>query len=465
MARIMQQNPVMSIAARSAAGAWGSRTTFVLALSTSAIGLGNLWRFSYLLGEHGGGRFVLVYVASLLLVAAPVLIAEIVVGSHGRRDPVGSLLYACERAGATRLWAGIGWLACLAALLILGHYSVVSGWGVAYLEMMDAGAFSDDSAAMVGRHFQELLADPQRLVYYQTIFIVLVFSVSALGIHRGLGVLVWFVVPGLLVVLGVLIDYSLSYGDLDRAGDFLFSSVSYDFTAGSVLIAMGHAFFTLGIGVGVGISLGAYAPDKTPIGRAVLAVVVVDTAVALAAGVAIFPIVFANNVEPGMGPGLMFVSLPFAFGNMPQGEFFGTLFFAMVCLVGVASAVVLAEPPMAYLCQRLRLNRPLAAVLLGGLTWMLAFCAALSFNQWSEAAWYRGMTFFQLLDWLAADLLLPVIGLLTALLVGFAMSREVLRIELYRESPRFFFLWRACLRYIAPPAIAVIMFAAAIEAK
>ena len=459
----MQQNPGMSIAARSSVGAWGSRTTFVLALATSAVGLGNLWRFSYLLGEHGGGRFMVVYVLSLLLIAAPVLIAEIVVGSYGRRDVVGSLLHACESAGVTRAWAAAGWLACLAAVLILGYYSVVSGWGIAYLQMMEGGAFSDGSAAMVGGQFQQLLADPERLIYYQTLFIAIVFSISALGIHRGLGVLVWFVVPGMLVVLGVLIDYSLQFGDVSRAGDFLFSSISYDFTAASVLIAMGHAFFTLGIGVGVGMALGAYTPDRTPIGRAVLAVVIVDITVALGAGLAIFPIVFANNVEPSMGPGLMFVSLPFAFGNMPQGEFFGTLFFAMVCLVALGSALVLAEPPMTYLCQRLRLRRPLAALLLAPVIWMLALCAALSFNQWSEVTWYRQMTFFELLDWVATDLLLPLVGLLVALLVGYALRREALRVELYRESGEFFFLWRACLRYIAPPAILVIMLAAAIE--
>jgi NSS family neurotransmitter:Na+ symporter len=463
MARIMPQNPTMSIAARSISGAWGSRTTFVLALTTAAVGLGNIWRFSYLVGEHGGGPFLLVYLLSLLLVAVPVLVAEIVLGSHGRGDLVSSLLHACRRSERNRGWAVIGWLSCLSAVLILGYYSVVAGWSLAYINKVDSGVFSDGSAAMVGQHFKDFLAEPQSLVYWQSIFIALVFAVSGLGIHRGLGVLFWFVVPTLLVVLGVLIDYGMQFGNMARAGEFLFSSISYDFTAESVLIAMGHAFFTLGVGVGVGIAFGAYTPDKIPIGRTVLAVAVLDTVISIAAGLAIFPIVFANNLEPSMGPGLLFVSLPYAFGNMPQGEFFGALFFVLVVVVALGSAVALAEPPIQYLAARLHLRRPLAVLFLGLVVWTLALCCALSFNLWSEVYWYREMTFFQLLDWLTSVFLLPLTALLTALFVGYGLRREVLRVELYRESGHFFSLWRSCLRYIAPPAIVVIMLAAAIE--
>jgi NSS family neurotransmitter:Na+ symporter len=155
--------------------------------------------------------------------------------------------------------------------------------------------------------------------------------------------LFWFAIPVLLVLLGVLIIFSLQYGDLEKAGEFLFSSVSFDFTVHSVLIAMGHAFFTLSVGVGVGIAFGAYAPDKLPIGRTVLAVALLDSFIAIAAGLAIFPIVFAANLEPSMGPGLMFVSLPYAFGNMPEGETYGLLFFVMVATVALGSAVALAE--------------------------------------------------------------------------------------------------------------------------
>jgi NSS family neurotransmitter:Na+ symporter len=463
MARIMQQNPPMSIALRARSGVWASRTTFVLALGTSAVGLGNLWRFPYLLGENGSALFLMVYLATLFLVAVPILIAEVVIGSHGRANPMSALLHASKNSGTFAAWSVIGWIMGIACLLILAYYSVVAGWSLAYVQKMDSGVFGDASAAMVGQHFIDFLSDPEPLVYWQSVFIIITFTVSGLGIHRGLGVLFWFAIPVLLVLLGVLIIFSLQYGDLKKTGEFLFSSVSFDFTAQSILIAMGHAFFTLSVGVGVGIAFGAYAPDKLPIGRTVLAVAVLDSFIAIAAGLAIFPIVFAANLEPSMGPGLMFVSLPYAFGNMPDGETYGLLFFVMVATVAVGSAVALAETPMAYLVERMRLRRPIAALLLGGAVWFLALGCALSFNLWDDVYFYGSLTLFQLLDRVTVNILMPLAALLTTLYVGYALRREVLRVELYRETNNFFFLWRACLRYIAPPAILVIMLAAFIE--
>ena len=459
----MQQNPDMSIALRAKYGVWGSRTTFVLALTASAIGLGNLWRFPYLMGENGGALFLVVYLATLFLVAVPIMIAEVVIGSHGRANPVSSLLHASRHSGISSAWSVVGWIMSITAFLILAYYSVVAGWGLAYVQKMDSGIFGDASAAMVGQYFNDFLADPQALVYWQSVFIILTFGISGLGIQRGLAVLFWFAIPMLLVVLGVLIVFSVQYGDLEQAGEFLFSSVSFDFTARSVLIAMGHAFFTLSVGVGVGIAFGAYAPDKLPIGRTVIAVAVLDSFVAIAAGLAIFPIVFAANVEPDMGPGLMFVSLPYAFGNMPQGETYGLLFFVLVSVIALGSAVALAETPMTYLVQRMRLRRPVAALLLGAAVWLLALGCALSFNQWSDVYFHDNLTLFQLLDRVTVEFLMPIGALLTTLLVGYALNREVLRVELYRETNNFFSLWRACLRYIAPPAILVIMLAASIE--
>ncbi len=459
----MPQNPGMSIAVRSNTGVWGSRTTLVLALTASAIGLGNLWRFSYLLGEQGGAPFFLAYLVCLFLVAVPVLMAELLLGSHGRSNPMGSLLYTIHRSEISRAWIIVAWLASLAALLVLAYHSVVAGWTIAYVDKLQAGVFSDASAADVGREFGELLANPDALIQWQTLFIALVFVISGLGIYRGLGALFWLLGPSLLVGLGVVIEFALTHGDLEAAGEFLFSFSSYDFTATSILVAMGQAFYTLGIGVGVGIAFGAYAPDKIPLGRAVIAVALFDVLIAVAAGVAIFPLVFANNMQPAMGPGLMFIGLPYAFGNMVQGELVGSVFFIMVSVVAVGSAVALAEPAMSYLSERFRLARPLAAVLLGGATWILALGCALSFNHWNNVYWVGEMTFFETLEALTTVVLMPTVALLTAILVGYRVRREILRVEMYRESRRFVFLWRACLRYIAPPVILVIMLTAILE--
>jgi NSS family neurotransmitter:Na+ symporter len=453
----------MSIAVRSATGVWGSRTTFVFALTASAIGLGNLWRFSYLLGEQGGAPFLLAYLVCLFLVAAPVLIAEVLLGSHGRGNPVSALVYAARRSEINRGWVVIAWLAGIASVLVLAYLSVVAGWGLAYIEKLQAGVFADASAADAGREFSELLSGPRTMVQWQTIFILLVFGVSGLGIYRGLGVLFWLVGPVLLVTLGALIEFGLTEGDMEMAGNFLFSVNLYDFDATSILIAMGQAFYTLGIGLGVGMAFGAYAPDKIPLGRVVIAVALFDIMIAIAAGLAIFPLVFATNLEPTMGPGLVFVGLPYAFGNMPEGEWLGALFFLMTSVVALGSAVALAEPAMAWMSERMRIARPAAAMLLGGAVWILALGASLSFNMWQDVYVIGELNLFRFLEVLTTCVLLPLAALLTALLVGYRVRRDILRVELYRESKHFVFLWRACLRYIAPPVIVVIMLTALVE--
>ena len=453
----------MSIAVRSTTGVWGSRTTFVFALTASAIGLGNLWRFSYLLGEQGGAPFLVAYLVCLFLVAAPVLIAEILLGSHGRGNPVSALLYTARRSEISRGWVVIAWLAGIASILVLAYLSVVAGWGLAYIEKLQAGIFADASAADAGREFSEMLAGPRTLVQWQTIYIIRVFVVSGLGIYRGLGPLFWLVGPVLLVSLGALIEFALVHGNMERAGNFLFSVNLYDFDATSILIAMGQAFYTLGIGLGVGMAFGAYAPDKIPLGRVVIAVALFDVLIALAAGIAIFPLVFATNLEPTMGPGLVFVGLPYAFGNMPQGELLGALFFLMTSMVALGSGVALAEPAMAWMTERMRIARPAAALLLGGAVWILALGASLSFNIWHDVYVIDDLNLFRFLEVLTTCVLLPLAALLTALLVGYRVRRDILRVELYRESKHFVFLWRACLRYIAPPVIVVIMLTALIE--
>ena len=397
------------------------------------------------------------YILCLFLVAVPVLIAEVVIGSHGRGSPVAAFGWASEQSGLSRGWKLVGLLACVTGLLILSYYIVVAGWALAYAQKMQDGVFNAASARMVGLHFEDFLKNPRELVYWQSLFLAVTAGVLCLGVRRGLGVLVWIIVPALLVLLAVLVDFSLRYGDLEAAGHFLFSIKLMDFTPQSVLVALGHAFYTLSVGVGIGISYGAYAPERIPVGRSVVAVAVFDTLIALVAGLAIFPIVFANNIEPSMGPGLMFVSLPYAFGNLMEGEVFGFLFFALVVIAALGSAVALMEPVVGYIMQRTGLHRIAAVVGLSAVVWGLGLGSVLSFNVWQDRIWYGNWNFFQLLDVITADFLLPLVSLLTAVFVGWRMRREFLRTELYRESGLFFALWMFLLRYIAPLAIGLIL--------
>jgi NSS family neurotransmitter:Na+ symporter len=449
----------MSVAQRGELGGWQSRTTFVLMLSASAIGLGSLWRFSYLVGENGGGLFVLAYIFCLFLVAVPVMIAEVIIGSHGRASPVVAIRWAADRSLLSRGWMLLGVLACVTGLLILSYYVVVAGWALAYAWNMHTGLFAAASASVVARQFELLLDDVLLMIYWQTLFLVPAVLISALGIRRGLGALAWLAVPTLFALLASLVKFGFDAGDIPATREFLFTIKPIDFTWGSALAALGQALYTLGVGVGAGISFGAYAPGRLPIGRSIMAVAVFDTAIALMAGLAIFPIVFANNMEPSMGPGLMFVSLPYAFGNIMLGELFGTLFFALVVLVALGSVVAIMEPVVGVLMQRLRLRRASAAIAVGVLVWLLALVVTLSFAPGDQYTRLANGSLFRLMDKLTADLLLPIVALLTAVLVGWRLRPEILRLELYREMDLFFSLWQRLLRYIAPPAIALLIIA------
>jgi NSS family neurotransmitter:Na+ symporter len=447
------------MALRGELGGWGSRTTFVLALSASAVGLGNLWRFSYLAGENGGGLFVLTYILCLFFVAVPVMIAEVIIGSHGRGSPVVALRWVADRSLLSRGWMLLGELACITGLLVLAYYVVVAGWGLAYAWSLHTGLFAAASATVVAEQFGLLLEDVLLMVYWQSLFLLVAVTIVALGVRRGLGTLVWLSVPCLLAMLAGLIKFSFDSGDIPAAQEFLFSVKSIDFTWRSALIALGQALYTLGVGMGVGISYGAYAPDRLPVGRSVMAVAVFDTGIALLAGLAIFPIVFANNMEPSMGPGLFFISLPYAFGNIMLGELFGTVFFALVVLAALGSVVAIMEPIVGVLMQRLRVGRITAALSVGILVWLMALLVALSFGPADQFGNLVNGGLFRLLDRLTAEILLPLVALFTAVLVGWRLRPEILRRELSREMDVFFSLWRRLLRYIAPPAILLVMIA------
>ena len=441
-------------------GSWHSRTTFVLALSASAVGLGNLWRFSYLAGEHGGAPFVVTYLVFLFGIAAPLLIAETVIGSHGRNSPPDSLFYAADRSMRPRVWHLLGYLACITGFLILSYYVVIAGWAFAYASHMQAETFSSVSAQGVGEFFTAFLDDSLQMLQWHTLFLLMVLGVVLLGVARGLGALVWLTVPAIIALLGLLVLYSLENGDVPAAQAFLFGVQPLDFDARSVVVALGHAFFTLGVGAGVGMSYGAYAAPRVPLARSVMAVAVFDTVIALAAGIAIFPIVFANNIEPSMGPGLMFVSLPYAFGNMPDGELYGMLFFLLVVVAAWGSAVALLEPIVATVKQRFGIRRLTAVTAIGAGLWLMGVAIIFSFRPAAPDRYLQDWNFFLLLDALTADWLLPIVALFTAIFVGWCMRIPLLRAELYRESNLFFWLLVFLLRYIAPPAIGVLLIAA-----
>jgi len=424
---------------------WHSRTTFVLALSLATAGLGNLWRFAWLMGEHGGAPFLLSYVLCLLAVGVPLLSAEIVLGIHGRGSPVGSVKRAVTSAGLSRLWLGIPLLTCFAALLLLILSVVIGGWALAYAFHQQLGAFAAADEAEVAGFLADHLAHPASLLAGQAVFTAFAAVIGIAGVRRGLGLYAWLAVPLLLWLMGVLVNYALEFGDLEAAGKFLFAWQPLDFDRGSFLAALGHAMVTLSVGVAVGMSFGTSAPAKLPVLRSVLAVALFDLVLAVMAGVAIYPLLAATNVLPAREFALLFLALPYAYGSLPYGDLYGALFFLLVVLVALGSAVALMEPLLAVLEQQLRLRRRLAAPFLATLAGGASAFITMGIDE--------GDLWLERINTTASLLLIPLAMLLIALFVAWRLPRGLLRRELAREPDVLFGLWYFLLRFVAVPVI------------
>ncbi|MGV6806426.1 MAG: sodium-dependent transporter [bacterium] len=436
-------------------GVWGSRLTFIFAAAGSAVGLGNIWKFPYITGENGGGAFVMVYLVCILLVGIPIMVAEVMLGRRGRQSPINSMRMITEESDIHGAWTGIGWLGVAAGLLILSYYSVIAGWALNYIAEMARGTFLGATGEDATRVFSALQSNPDKLIFWHSVFMVMTLGVVIAGVTKGLGVAVRFLMPILIVLLLVLLAFSFRQGDFERGINFLFSFKTESLTGIGILVAMGHAFFTLSLGMGAIMAYGAYMPEHAKVGSSVLAIAILDTVIALVAGMVIFPIVFANGLEPGAGPGLLFISLPVAFGNMSGGLLFGTLFFALISVAAWSSSISLIEPGVAYLVESGRFNRITANLLLGSVAWIGGLGTVFSFNIWADKT-LGGQTFFDFADFLSSSIMLPLGGLLIAFVAGWLMKPEVVREELVDENKVTYSVWRVLVRYVSPVAVLII---------
>jgi NSS family neurotransmitter:Na+ symporter len=436
-------------------GEWSSRTTFVLAATGSAVGLGNIWKFPYITGQNGGGAFVLVYLVCIACIGIPIMMAEIMLGRRGRQSPVNTMELLAQEAGRTPNWKYLGWAGVIAGFLILSYYSVIAGWAISYVFRTVSGEFSGASAEQVGAIFDNFLASPESLLAWHTIFMVMTMVVVARGVRHGLEKAIRFMMPALLILLLIMLGYALNTGSFDEGLDFLFNADFSKLSRDGVLIAMGHAFFTLSLGMGAIMVYGSYVPHKASIATTTFFIAGADTLVALVAGMAIFPIVFANGLEPGAGPGLIFVTLPIAFGQMPGGLLFGTLFFILVVFAAWSSSISLIEPAITWLVENKGMQRARACIYAGVVTWFVGVGTVLSFNLWSDARLFD-KTFFDLLDYLTANIMLPLGGLLIALFAGWIMTRASTMDELQMADHGGYRLWRFLVRFITPVGVTIV---------
>ncbi|MFN3714702.1 MAG: sodium-dependent transporter [Alcanivoracaceae bacterium] len=445
-------------------GIWTSRWVFILAATGSAVGLGNIWKFPYITGEYGGGAFVLLYLLIIALVGVPVMVAEVMMGRRGGMSPINTMKKLASQAEVSSRWKGLGYLGALAGFLILTFYSVIAGWALYYIYAMPT-AFSGADAAQVGAVFDGLLASPLTMLICHTLFIILTAAVVIQGIHRGLQRAAQILMPALFLMLLVLLGYAAGSGGFAEAAAFMFDVDFSRLTSEAVLVAMGHSFFTLSLGLGAIMAYGAYMPrevtdragQKKPvsIGSTVLTIAFLDTLVALVAGLCIFPIVFANGLEPGAGPGLLFQTLPLAFAQMPAGIWFGTLFFVLVLFAAWSSSISLLEPLVAWRVEAGWSRRKASLVLAGG-AWLIGIGSVLSFNLWQDVTLF-GRTVFGSLDFLTTNIMLPLGGLLIALFAGWVMKDSHARKELNMTSFRVYLGWRVAVRIIAPLAILAVL--------
>jgi len=435
---------------------WSSRFAFLMAAIGSAVGLGNIWRFPYLAGANGGGAFIIVYIVTIIAIAVPVLMAEIMLGRMGKASPITSMARLIGQYRASWLWSLIGWGGTIGAFVVLSFYSVIGGWAFHYVTYAATGVFTGISKAGAGDLFSTLTGDPVTLAIWHTIYIAMTIAIVAGGVKAGIERSVVVLMPLLFVLLLVMSLYAMTRPGFAQAISFMFAFRFADIHASTVLAAIGQGFFSLSVALGAMMSYGAYLDETESIGTSAIIIAIADTSVAILAGVAIFPLVFTYGLEPASGPGLTFVTLPIAFGAIPGGALVGVVFFLLLSVAAVTSSISLLEPAVAYAVEKSSLGRPALALIIGGASWLLGFLTIFSFNRLADLHPLASLglmpdkTFFDIFDFTTSNIVMPSVGFLMAVFVGWVLSGDVVAQALGAQKARWFGLWRFLIRYIAP---------------
>jgi neurotransmitter:Na+ symporter, NSS family len=456
---------------------WSSRAAFVLAAIGSAVGLGNLWRFPAEAGANGGGAFVLFYILCVALIGAPLLLAETLIGRHGQRSTIGSAVFLARQSGASSGWAGLAVIGMIANYLILTFYSVVAGWVLYYVWSSGAdvagaiasgrpfaGAWSGFSVEEVRQQMPDLFADPVRMTLFHFIFAAATTFIVARGIRGGIEVAATWMMPAFFVLLLGITLYSAIEGDFAAAVNFLFRPDFERALHPHVLnSALGQAFFSLSLGGGAMVAYGAYASRETNLGSSAGTIAFADTSVAIVAGLAIFPIVFSVGLEPNAGPALMFQTLPAAFHAMPGGALVALAFFILALFAALTSSVSLLEIATGWLVERFKLDRTLAAILLGAGFFLIGMISVLSFNVLADqrplafVPSFENATWFDAIDGVTGRILLPLSGLITAVFIGWFADRKLVDPETGLQRGPLLPLWRFLIAWLCPLAVALIL--------
>ena len=453
---------------------------FIFAATGSAVGLGNIWKFPWMTAESGGGAFVLIYILSVIFLALPIMCAEILIGKRGKQNPVNTLrTLSTEASYYTRdetdlslnrtvkvkkqfenndlfsNWELVGWMGIAAGVLILSFYSVIAGWTLSYIIKSITGSFVLITATGSTAKFEAFISDPEKLILWHTLFMILTCYIVSKGIKSGIEKAIKFLIPGLFILLIGLAAHASTLSGFSDAMSYLFVADFDKINNTVILSAMSMAFFSLSIGMGSLMVYGSYLPEDTSIFQVSSAVAFSDTLVAILAGIIIFPIVFTYDLDPNSaGPGLIFQTLPIAFGAMDFGTLIATLFFILLFFAAITSSISLIEPAITFVVEKFSLSRVYATNILGVFTWTLGILTVLSFNELSSFKVF-GMTIFDNIDYLTSKIMLPLGGLLMALFAGFIMKRAIVISEL-NSNIILANIWFILLKIFSPILLIII---------
>ena len=445
---------------------WSSRWAFLLAAVGFAVGMGNIWRFPYQLGENGGSAFLIIYLACAFAIGLPLLMTEIAIGRRGRASASQSVVNVAEESGRSSRWGFIGNLGIFCAFIILSYYTVLSGWTLDYFIKAVTGTFEGlnfegegAAAAETATMFSNLLANPWLLMFWNTVVHLLIILVISQGVQSGIERAVKILMPALFGAILIMVVYGIFAGDMVQTLTFLLQPDFSKITPDIVMKAIGQAFFSIGIGMGSLIVFGAYMPKDFSIPRSSAAVISMDTGVAVLAGFAIFPLVFQYQLDEGSGAGLIFQTLPLAFGQMPFGVLFGAIFFVLLISAALSSCIGLAEGCVNWVDEHLNIPRKKGALYVTGAAWLLGIVSILGLSVWKDVSplgfipSYAGKDIFDTLDHLAANNLLLIGGTLSAIFFGWRVPKALKLDELGVEDSKFFAFWRFMIRFIIPPVL------------
>jgi len=435
---------------------WSSRVSFLLASVGFAVGLGNIWRFPYVAGENGGAAFVLVYVAFAFGISVPILMAEILIGRRGGLSPPGSMRAVAIQEGHSPQWSLVGYMNLLAAFTIAVVYSAIVGWVLWYLFKAVTTGFAGVDTVAAETQFNAVLADTGGMVFWTAAGLFLTGAIIFSGVRKGIERAVTWLMPLLFLLLAVLVVYNVCAGGFAPAVDWMFTADFSKITPRVMLAAIGQAFFSIGVAMAAMMTYGAYLPKRVSITQSVIIIISADTAVALLAGLVVFPAVFNYGLDPAAGPGLIFQTLPVAFAQMPGGYLFSVLFFLLLAVAGITSMVGLIESLTAWLEEHRGFARHKSALVVILAIGLLSFPSILSYNVLSEWRVF-GRDFNGAMDYFANQILLPLGGLLIAVFGGWFLSREASRDELALVEPQLHSLWYFLIRYVVPPAVLIIL--------